>query len=459
MNPSALTALLPWLLPPACGAFAGYVFGRLVLSRLVPSLIARSRPSLDGPAALRVDELSSWVLAVPLARIVPEEGSPAALSLERTIADFLTQILGSRGTIYAVRDAVSNLVAGYASRNVGEVSLALGLPALLSGRVLPALFHESNRKTISRAAGDFLAEQAGAALDDEVLREVSGIFESHVPEAADAAVRWLRTPETRAALSERGRELLPRILEKLSDVQKFFITAGQFDRRLNEKMPEIIDETILAVEAMLRDPVQQKRIVGLFLDSASNWRDSLLATDPAPQLKDSRKKLSEPAARILSRLLARLDDPHSREIIGQRAGVRLQKDRRTLGAFFRDVLGVQDSQIVEAISSLVLSFLTRPESAREIAQRLCALLVSSAKEHPDATVGSTLGFDGERKRRLDASLRARVPRAAQRLAPVIMPAVGEALASSRRFGSLVGLFGAATGLVVGLLVMFLRLID
>jgi len=412
-------------------------------------------------AAVRVDELSSWLLAIPLARIVPAGESPAALSLERAIADLLRTILGSRGTIYAVRDAVSNLVADLAVRNVGEVSRELGLQAILADKVLPALLQESNRKTISRTAGDFVAEHAGVALNDEVLREVSAVFESSVPEAAEAMVRWLRSPETRAALSDQGRELLPRILEKLSEMQKFFISAGQFDRRLNEKMPEIIDETIQAVEKMLRDPLQQKRIVALFFDSACGWRDSLLVTptDASRPWKDVRQKLSESASQLLGRLLGRLDDSPARETISRLAGSRLLEDRRTVGAFFRDVFGVLDSQIVEATSSLVLGFLTRPESATEIARRLCSLLFSYSKEHSQTTVASALGIDVERKRRLDASLRAGVPRVAKQLVPLIVPAVGEALTSSRRFGSVVGLFGAAIGFVVGLLVMFLRFID
>jgi hypothetical protein len=460
VNLPLVTAILPWLLSPACGALAGYGLGRLALRTLLPSIGARRGPSQDIAALVPVDALSSWLLAIPVARILPENGSPAALSLELTIADFLRTFLGSRGTIYAVRDAVSNLVARLAARNAGEVSRELGLQGVLADRLLPALLEKSNRESVSRAAGAFLAGQAGVALDDDVIREVAGVFESYVPEAADATVRWLRSAETRAVLSERGRELLPRIVEKLSEMQKLFISAGQFDRRLNEKMPEIIDETIQAVEKMVRDPLQQKRIVGLFFDSARDWRDSLLVTpaDAGRPWKDARQKLSGSASLLLGRLLSRLDEPSTRQSAAELAGTLLQGDRRTVGAFFRDVFGVRDSEIVEAASSVVLKFLTRPESAREIARRICSLIFSHREENAQATLGSVLGIDAERKGRLDDSLRAAVPRWAKQLVPLILPAMGEALASSRRVNSLAGLFGAAVGLVVGLLLVFLRLI-
>ena len=162
---------------------------------------------------------------------------------------------------------------------------------------------------------------------------------------------------------------------------------------------------------------------------------------------------------FLDRFLSRLDDPSIRESVAQLAADRLLQDRRTLGAFFRDVFGVLDSQIVDAVSSWVLSFLTRPESAQEIAHRLCGLFISYRGENASVTVASALGIDAERKLRLDASLRAGVPRVAEKIATLIMPAVGQALAGNRRFGTIVGVFGAGIGLVVGLILLCVRLID
>ena len=142
MIPSPATAILSWLLPPACGALTGYGLGRLASRALAYSLIARSRLPLDIGSAIRVDALSSRLLGIPLASVVPEAGSPAAVSLERGIADFLRALLSSRGTIYAVRDAVANLVARVAARNVGEVSRDLGLQAFLADKLFPVLCEE-----------------------------------------------------------------------------------------------------------------------------------------------------------------------------------------------------------------------------------------------------------------------------------------------------------------------------
>ena len=416
---SLVTALLPWLLPPACGALAGYGIGRLASRVLAHSL-------------------TTQLLAIPLSAIVPREGSPEAETVERALAGVLGTFLGSRGTIYAVREAVSNLVAGVAGRKAGDVFRDLGLHNVLADKVLPAVLSASHRSAIARAAGDLAARHAGTALDDELLREVSAAVESRLPEAAEALVRWLRSPETRVLLSERGRELLPRVLEKLTEMQRLFISAGQFDRRLNEKMPEIIDETIEAVEKVLRDPLQQKRIAALLFESAREWRDSLHVTaqDSPRPWNEARQKLSDSTSRLLDRLLERLDNTPSRQAIAESAAARLGQDHRTVAAFFRDAFGVADSQVVEAVSSRVLSLLTRPGMAPQIARRLCTLVFTHARENDGATIAVTLGIGAERKRLL-----------------------GEALAANRRLGAAVGLLGAAIGLVVGLITVALRLID
>ena len=235
------------------------------------SLLVRNRSAIARAATNGVEALTQWALSLRVGDLAPEKGSPAAASLERAIAESLKGVLGSRAVIYAVRDLVSQIVAGLAARKVSEVSKEIGLPGFLAGKLLPALSREDNRQAVARAAATLVAEQAGTALGDEVLREISGVFESYVPEAADALVRWLRSVETRAYLSERGRELLPRILEKLSDLQKLFISAGQFDRRLNEKMPEIVDDTIMAAEKMVRDTPGSRR--GLWACSSNRPKD------------------------------------------------------------------------------------------------------------------------------------------------------------------------------------------
>jgi len=84
---------------------------------------------------------------------VPGPGSPSARKIQDMLAGMLSAILGSRGTIYAVRDAVGRLVGRLATRGMGEAAGRLGIERLLSERLLAALGTETNRASISSAAG------------------------------------------------------------------------------------------------------------------------------------------------------------------------------------------------------------------------------------------------------------------------------------------------------------------
>jgi len=446
--------VLSWLLPAASGALIGFLLGTLVLGRVARAVMRGSRTRIARTVSDQAGSLGSRVLGLRAAAAVPAPGSPSARKVEEAIAGVLAGILGSRGTIYAVRDAVGGLVGGLAGRGMSDVSRELGIERLLSDKILAALAAQPNRRSIAAAAGALVAGQAGTAVDDTVIRELSGVVDSAVPEAADAVVRWLHSRETRDDLSARGRELLPRILEKLSELQKLFLSAAQFDRRLDEKMPEIVDETVRALERMVRDPGQQKRVAAVFEDAARGWRDSLLVSPAGPgrPWNERQQKLSDAVSSLVERFLERLEDPGERETLAGRAAARLEKDRRSLGSFLREQAGLREQDIVEAVSDRVLRLLTSPQTARNLAGHLYGLLRSRAGEDPDATIGSVLGIDEARREELGAMLRSAAPGLVER----VLPAVLEQPASRRGMDLFLGACGAGLGLAVGLALAIFR---
>ncbi|MGA2639744.1 MAG: hypothetical protein ABSG21_02430 [Spirochaetia bacterium] len=449
---SFASRIVLWLIPPACGALVGGALGYFVLGRFILSRLLRNRSAITRVTTVGVDVLTRWALALRVGDLAPDRHSPAAAALEQAIGKSLGGVLRSRASIYAVRDLVSQIISGLVARKVSELSREIGFPGLISEKLLPALARENSRQAVARAAGSLVAAQAGRALGDDVLHEISGVFESYVPEAADALVRWLRSGETRAYLSERGRELLPRILETLSDLQKLFISAGQFDRRLDEKMPEIVDETIVAAEKMVRDQRQQERIAALFFESAQGWRDSLLVSPAgtSSQRNDPRQKLADSASALLNRLLERMEDEQTRNDIAGLTEERLRLDHRTLGAFIGDIFGIRDSDIIDALSASTLKFLTRPGTAHSIARQICGLLFDFVEENAKATIGEALQINEARKRSVDEHLRAR--------AQDFFPEISETITGSILQGRLFMVTGAAMGLVIGLVLMFLRLL-
>ena len=76
--------------------------------------------------------------------------------------------------------------------------------------------------------------------------------------------QFLRRDEIRKELEHKGRILFRGILVKMNTFQRFFITAGQYDQTLEEKMPEIINDLISNVESLLKEEkVKQKLIAAV----------------------------------------------------------------------------------------------------------------------------------------------------------------------------------------------------
>ena len=64
---------------------------------------------------------------------------------------------------------------------------------------------------------------------------------------------FLRNPDVHRELEIHGRIFLSAVILKLNVFQRFFISAGQYDRTLNEQMPEIIDSLIDQIHDILRE--------------------------------------------------------------------------------------------------------------------------------------------------------------------------------------------------------------
>jgi uncharacterized membrane protein YheB (UPF0754 family) len=73
-------------------------------------------------------------------------------------------------------------------------------------------------------------------------------------------LEFLRRGDIRRELESKGRVFLRNVFLKLSALQRLFITAGQYDLTLEEKMPEIIDDLITGAEALLRDDFFSQKI-------------------------------------------------------------------------------------------------------------------------------------------------------------------------------------------------------
>lgn len=81
------------------------------------------------------------------------------------------------------------------------------------------------------------------------------------PVLIDFLIQFLKKEDIHRELETHGRIFLNRTILKLNVFQRLFISAGQYDRTLHERMPEIIDDLIRELEHLAYDEDINRRIV------------------------------------------------------------------------------------------------------------------------------------------------------------------------------------------------------
>jgi hypothetical protein len=309
--------------PPVAGALLGWALAEMALA-LVPRLLERpGRVEEAALSLLRRDE-SRDRLASAVSRLTAGILDSTFGSRQTGAASppFLSWLLGSRLVLQFVRGAVGRGVSALFRTPASELARQVNLQRLISGGIL-----------------------SPAALSPLLPRGVDGLM------------AWLRSDAMKDELTTRGRSLLAGTLEKLHAVQRFLISAGQFDKRLDEKMPEVVEDALAAVEALARSPANQERF-----------------------LRSMTETLGRPGA--IEEALIRPGE--------------------SVGALVFRLFGLTEDAAREGLSNFTLGLLVREETASALAGAAGEGL--SRPGGAGVRLGELLGVDGRKKGEMDAFL-------------------------------------------------------
>ena len=95
----------------------------------------------------------------------------------------------------------------------------------------------------------------------ELAEKSAGKIDEHYPVLTARLVDFLKTPDVRRQLEAFGRTFLSGVIKKLSPTQRFFVSLGNYDQTLGDKMPEIIGDFINQIELLLNSPQVRTRIL------------------------------------------------------------------------------------------------------------------------------------------------------------------------------------------------------
>ncbi|HVP19982.1 MAG TPA: hypothetical protein VMU36_13400 [Spirochaetia bacterium] len=432
-------AALAWTLPPLGGALIGLAVGRAASGFVMRR--AASGPGAGRAAARLVPGLTASLLERPLAEIAGEPdalGAAVAKSVEAALRGLVT----SSRFLHEVRQSIAALVSSICALPVADLLARTNAKRFFVDQLLPALSREESRRAIAEAAGAALGKGPGALISDNTLGAVSRAFDRLLPVVIERLIEWLESDDTRSTMAARGRELLPRILEKLNLMQRFLLSAGQFDRRIDEKMPEIVEETLNTLERVLREPAQQRSMRDAAVLALRNWRSSGQSnSDAAIVVTD-----------IVDGILGRLTDPAAREAVFSTLEGLLGAGGQTLGSLLRKRAGVSESEIADSLANALLAWVSRPETAASVSAWAAEKTSEYLRENAGFSGARILSVDAVRKEKIDSFLTQTVARMAS------MP--GFEISGGIRGSALrwAGAFSSLLGLLVGLFADLLRLL-
>lgn len=440
----SLVRLLPWALPPLLGALIGYVTNAIAIKMLfrplqewrifgvrvplTPGIIPRQRYRL----AENIGDMVSKELLTEdtLARQINTEKFSNGLSaaLSRFTAGILDKSLFDLGTVVAdpvapkVPSVVEELIRGFLRskgiKKLIRLVMHAGLHRLTSYRVKDLLRTEDQKTKLvdwlfgiisSSEAGTSIAHRSakwierqkrdGTKVGDFIPNEAPAWAESAIDIAydpvCDFALRWLQSEGMKKQLEIRGRYLLRDILDKLSGFQRFLVAATQYDRTLDDKMAEIIDDVLQAMKETLADSETRKRLLRTVKEAVNGLREK--------KIKEIDENLD------LGRKIQNFLDT-SRKAMSQNSAERSLKsvfmflinqvEGRTLESFLERAFTVSDA--AEYLSELVVGSVER--SADRISRAAVMHLAEIVDSEGRTPIGALLGITRDAKHRLDSRI-------------------------------------------------------
>ncbi len=293
--------VLLWVLPPLLGAAIGYITNAIAISMLfrphevkrlfgiklplTPGIIPKERfelslnvgrlvskelltedavfrqissSSFRDNAAGSISKLVNNLLSVPAGK--PGRFLLDGLKMNESGADsesgdlivaLINSFLSSEGFNSFSRNMLSSALGYVASRTPSEL---LGGDIAAVRKIVYSVLDSKNRDRFSRLARSVIEKGIhdnfklymllSPKTADSLGKAGVRIYELLFPEI----VRWLKEEGTKKELEIRGRLLLKDIFYKLNRIQRFLLSAAQYDKTLEENMGAIVDDLVDIIE-------------------------------------------------------------------------------------------------------------------------------------------------------------------------------------------------------------------
>jgi uncharacterized membrane protein YheB (UPF0754 family) len=442
-----LTEYLPWILPPLVGAVIGYVTNAIAIRMLfrplteirvlgvrlplTPGIIPKQRAQLAESIGQMVSRellteeavrrqlatesfqikleqniysLLGDIISTPLAELQGGNQELVFTSVEGFLSEGLYSFFSSRSFIHGVRNILGRVIRSVGEKRVGELLAETEVGTLVVERLIPLVSQPESRGKIARALENWLEqrrrgnERLASHLSEELAQVLTDLLATLLPSLFDSLFRWLDQEEIREQMNHRGKRLLRTVLEKLNVLQRFLISAGQFDRTLEQKMPEIVEEAVSTLRGYAYEAETLEGLKDVLKRAFSRWRER-----PAAELFTQIRPGM--AADLVDRLLVRAGEEGTRKRLAAGIDRLLGKVKdRTLGEILTRYFRIPEQEAIDYVSNKVLAFLLRKETSQAIAAEVVSFSRKFMEEHQQNNIAELLHIEPALQKRSSAYL-------------------------------------------------------
>jgi uncharacterized membrane protein YheB (UPF0754 family) len=446
--------ILRFALPPIIGAAIGYITNSIAIKMLfrplvekrvlglrlpfTPGIIPRQRGNLASSIA---EMVSSKLLTEDAIRLQLKsegfennvynavssftgallEASPGDVDsrdiesfvrgLEDVLQTMLEKFVKTHGFDNVVDSLISRFTSQVMSLQVERLFSSSQSPGQLILQLMERLLSDQNSSKLLDGLSDYFEEQIknngelSSLLSDDILIEIQSLLQYVYDPALTLLLNWLNLKETRVELSIRGRFIVRDILDKLNFIQRFFISAAQYDRVLDEKMPEIIDSLLENLEEAGKDPKNRENVVNVVVDGLRGMQSrgiGELGASSGIEPAEIVERIKQMLRKILEKKEVQQRILHGVQSLVEKNG------KKTLGELSNTLLNIDESKIITYVSGIVKNWLQKPDTSEILSRRIGTMVLSFFNRISDRPLKELLVLSPEKKQQLDRFLSAKV---------------------------------------------------
>lgn len=435
MNPfvETLVGLLPLVLPPLLGAVIGYVTNAVAISMLfrpyreirvfgvrlpfTPGIIPRQRGELAESIAVSVEDELLTEEAVRRQTDRPEFRDGLKAGISAFSAKLISAPVSRWGEFFpgpgdkagdlargfVTSDAFEHLVQGVISRAAEALlntplSVFLGREDSLRDALSSLLQRFTSEGFLDRAEDGLEGwvrrrSEAGARVSDFVTSEdlsaISRVLEGIYPPVFEGVMAFLKKDETLDELEIRGRRFLHDVIDKLTGLQRLLITAGQYDRTLDENMDRIVADLVAHIERAGKTEENRKNVIAFIEGELRRLSAAGLGDTPERQ-----ERVMLIVREVMRKLREIMEDEKFREALSDRLARALLKEDRTVRGLMGTVPGLRQEDIESYLTGLVVRMVRNVFSKDTMAEGLTS-------DFRHQSIEKILALGSEEKERLD----------------------------------------------------------